>query len=523
MAEFLFQPTPHLDAAKLIADKPAVVRSVFDELLPELKGRAFTITGVEVANVLQSVRDRLADLPQGGDWHTIKNDIANEVSPFLDDTTKTAVENRAAAEARAELLLRVHGFQAYSACNERIIERQKDVFPFCEYVTVGDGHVRASHAALDGKIIPTNSDFWKTHTPPWGWGCRCQKVPRTAADVGAIQKKEAKLPPENQNVFTGARLTRLEQGHLELGPSSSISIALPTGPGAFVSTPADLRIPLAELKSRYDAPVWQQFERFAKRTEITELGTSVWAWLNETSTASIASTAAVVAPTTAVGVVTAPAALSAADQLKAKLTTAGLTPSVVAAAAQIPPAVAPEVATVTVQIAKTQNGHYTPATKTITMGGDPTTWKGRPELIHHEFAHHVHFERKIITFTSVAPEFSAAIKADLATLRELNTTTGGGLETFVAPTTIRNKYGYTLESFAHSMEQRTAVARLADAIGGASKGSLGYGHSKAYYKRTNGGAMELFAQAYSAIVTQDKVFMEMFPNVVDFIMKELGL
>lgn len=282
MADFLFQPTPHEDAAKLIADKPVVVRSVFDEMLPEFKGRAFTITGIEVANVLQSVRDRLADLPQGGDWHTIKNDIANEVSPFLDDTTKTAVENRAAAEARAELLLRVHGFQAYSACNERLIERQKDVFPFCEYVTVGDGHVRASHAALDGKIIPTNSDFWKTHTPPWGWGCRCQKVPRTAADVGAIQKKEAKLPPENQNVVTGPRLVRLEQGHLELGPSSSINIAPPTGPGAFVSTPGDMRIPLDELKARYDAPIWNQFEAYAKRTEIPELKKSVWAWLSET-------------------------------------------------------------------------------------------------------------------------------------------------------------------------------------------------------------------------------------------------
>ena len=299
-AKFLFEPVPHTEAAKLIKDKPAVGRSVFDQMLPEIKARAFTIAGTEgIANVLQAARDQIADLLQGGDWNKIKHDIANEISPFIDDVTKTEAENLAAAEARAELLLRTHGFQAYSACNERVIEAQKDVFPFCEYVTVGDDRVRASHAALDGKIVPTNSPFWKTHTPPWGWGCRCQKVPRTAADVGMIQNQEKKLAPENQSVFTGARLTRLENGHLELGPSQSLNVAPPTGDHAFVCTPGNLRIPLENLEGQYrDAdgattPAWNEFKAFATRTQIPELGKSIWTWLSETSPAASSPTAAV--------------------------------------------------------------------------------------------------------------------------------------------------------------------------------------------------------------------------------------
>ncbi|MCX6911293.1 MAG: hypothetical protein NTY01_25070, partial [Verrucomicrobia bacterium] len=61
-ADFLFGPAPYEEAAAFLKNKPAVARRVFDRLLPEIKGRVFTITCVESANVLQSVRDAIAEL-----------------------------------------------------------------------------------------------------------------------------------------------------------------------------------------------------------------------------------------------------------------------------------------------------------------------------------------------------------------------------------------------------------------------------------------------------------------------------
>jgi SPP1 gp7 family putative phage head morphogenesis protein len=289
MSKFLFGPVPHAEAAKLIADKPVVVRAVFDKMLPEIRGRVFTITGVEFAEVLQTVRDRIAELPHGALWDDVKRDIADDISPFLVDETaedEELAKQIAAAEARAELLLRVHGFQAYSACNEQMIQQQKDVFPYCEYITVGDGHVRPSHAALDGKIIPTDSPFWQTHTPPWDWGCRCQKVPRTAADVTEIQARQADGPPEEQQVLEGAALQRAVDGQVYAkitGPDGKpragwFSVNPREDKGAFRATPGDLRLPLDQLQGRYDADIWEQFESWAKNQKLDD-GRTVWEWL----------------------------------------------------------------------------------------------------------------------------------------------------------------------------------------------------------------------------------------------------
>lgn len=50
------------------------------------------------------------------------------------------------------------------------------VIPFLKYQTVGDAHVRISHAALDGVTRKISDSFWSTHYPPNGWNCRCEVI-----------------------------------------------------------------------------------------------------------------------------------------------------------------------------------------------------------------------------------------------------------------------------------------------------------------------------------------------------------
>lgn len=49
----------------------------------------------------------------------------------------------------------------------------EDLYPNLEYVAMMDGSTRESHAALNGIIKPLKDNFWNTHYPPNGWGCRC--------------------------------------------------------------------------------------------------------------------------------------------------------------------------------------------------------------------------------------------------------------------------------------------------------------------------------------------------------------
>ncbi len=60
-----------------------------------------------------------------------------------------------------------------------------DLYPNLEWRTAGDSDVRPEHAKLDGLILPVNDPFWNSHTPPLGFGCRCEL---TQTDKKTVEK-----------------------------------------------------------------------------------------------------------------------------------------------------------------------------------------------------------------------------------------------------------------------------------------------------------------------------------------------
>jgi SPP1 gp7 family putative phage head morphogenesis protein len=262
---------PHAEAAALIKGKPVVTRRVFDGLLPELRGRAYTITGVEAANVLQRTRDTIAGLAEGSTWDAAKKDLIAELDPYLGD----------GAEQRAEILLRTHAFQAFSAADHRTIMDDEDT-THCQYLSMEDDHVRESHAALNGIILPKDDPFWDTHTGPWDWGCRCKKRGLNVDQVAEEQQTDLAEAPENRNVLGPAARRQLNDGTL-LRDGQRFDVSPPEAtadnPRPFRFNPDDLRLPLDQLEARYDPPVWNQFVAWAKSQKLG--GTvQLWDWLN---------------------------------------------------------------------------------------------------------------------------------------------------------------------------------------------------------------------------------------------------
>lgn len=271
MPAFTFTPTPHEEAIALIKGKAAVTRDVFDGMLPELRARAFTVTGVEGANVLQRVRDLIAELPQGTVWDKAKSNIVDELSPFLGD----------GAERRAEILLRTHAFQAFQASNWRVAQEDEDT-THLQYLATEDDNVRDSHLALNGLILPKNDPFWEKHFPPWEWGCRCRTRPLNPDFVAEAKAEDEQRDPENRLVMEGPALERLRNGQLQRD-GRSYDVTPPSDSQLSSSQPLqwhpdNLRLPLDELKQRYDPEVWTAFEQNMKAVEILP-GVSTWAWL----------------------------------------------------------------------------------------------------------------------------------------------------------------------------------------------------------------------------------------------------
>jgi SPP1 gp7 family putative phage head morphogenesis protein len=294
MPSILTEPVPNEVAAAFVSTKQPMLRKTFDQLLPELKARAICVTGLEDLSAVQRVRDAIAEVPMGADWETSKDQIMQELSFMVTSSDPDEMAAQiAAAEARAELLLRTHGFQAYAAANYQALDEQRDVFPYWEYVSTRDDRVRDSHAALNGLIIPCDSPFWVDHFPPWDWGCRCEVRPRTAAEAGEIAAEgKRQINPEDPNaVVTPQRVAdahvvkMLEKGQLqENGRTLDIRAPLNQGkPNAYTWKPGDLRLPLDKIMTRYDDQTARDFSNFAQRTKLPDETTgsarSLWDWL----------------------------------------------------------------------------------------------------------------------------------------------------------------------------------------------------------------------------------------------------
>ena len=165
-ANLTIETFPNEAAASYIRGKAVADPKNFGNLPDQLKQRAFTVAGIEQLDVLRRIRDAVAKLPEGKNWDEAKKEIASEISPYTGGDMK-------AARAKAEHTLRIHGFQAYAVARHQQQMETADIFPYWKYVTVGDARVRPAHAALDGKVLRADDEWWQTHYPPWDWGCRC--------------------------------------------------------------------------------------------------------------------------------------------------------------------------------------------------------------------------------------------------------------------------------------------------------------------------------------------------------------
>ena len=65
-----------------------------------------------------------------------------------------------------------------SAATYHRLMAQVDIFPYWQYTTAGDEHVRHSHKILQNVILPANDPRWAKLFPPNGWNCRCYILPR---------------------------------------------------------------------------------------------------------------------------------------------------------------------------------------------------------------------------------------------------------------------------------------------------------------------------------------------------------
>ena len=162
---------------------------------------------------------------------------------------------------------------------------------------------------------------------------------------------------------------------------------------------------------------------------------------------------------------------------------------------------------------KDSGSSYNPSTKTMIIGGRDRASNEyyQNKIVLHEGGHAIHFEKEIITFEKVSPEFKgfydnlkSVIKGKEAELDDL------------LWNLINKNYKDTTKT-----EQ---LGILHDTLGGITKGDYGAGHNLSYYKTNNKSEMEVFAHSITLAKLENE-FSDIHPSMRELVdlMKAYGL
>lgn len=531
------KPQPHQAARALIAGKPPIAAATFYKLLPELRARAFTVSGVEDANVMQAVRDLVQGITEGATWDEAKKGITAALDPFLGD----------GAERRAEIVLRANGFQAFAVANYETAQADADT-THLQYLHGYAEVPTPSHEALHGVILPKDDPFWETHTGPWGHlGCVCTVRAINPDLLDEARLADATRAPDDKLVMEGPLAERLRQGQLERD-GKSYSVAPPQGEDAFHFNPSDLRLNLLDIAKRYSTTVFYAFVDAAKQQPIGP-GLSLWDWLQK----EMAAPAAPASPR-----YTLPATPSnitrTVEEIQRAARLAGWHPDLVEDLKRMPKHLLemfdartfkpggligmPQGNFALSRLTDSSKGRafYRPTTGTVHMNPDSANWSGTIATMWHEIGHRAQYWLGVVNGNPVVPvhlEFAAAMKADKKVLDKVFKSVvpnwkkewAGSVSAREQITDrIRDLYGFEKEGFfTLSLEKRKVIGQFADTVGGIYNGKYGWGHTVPYYKNINGGAAEAWANTFASLMTGDPVFQKHFPNMVAFARKTLKL
>lgn len=161
------------------------------EMLNEQHDVAFTVAKMMDLDLLETVKGELEKALETG---ATLEDFKKALIPTLQkkgwwgkkdvvgpDGFVTTVQLGSAS--RLENIFRTNMQSAYAAGHWQAIVEGADDQPYLMYDAVDDYKTRKEHAEMDALVFPITHQFWQTHYPPNGWGCRCGVIQMDADEV----------------------------------------------------------------------------------------------------------------------------------------------------------------------------------------------------------------------------------------------------------------------------------------------------------------------------------------------------
>ena len=84
--------------------------------------------------------------------------------------------------------------------------------PYWRYVPSTSKVRRIEHMQWYNLVLPADHEFWKTHYPPNGWGCKCGVVSHSQSELDRLQARDREAMDGGQGVDFPIRTTAPDEG-----------------------------------------------------------------------------------------------------------------------------------------------------------------------------------------------------------------------------------------------------------------------------------------------------------------------
>lgn len=170
--DFIFK-----EAVEFLKKKKPLTAVEYKTLDDGCRAKAFSVSGYTSLEMLQKFLDELTDACENG---RTKKEFMDSMNDFLERNGYEGLN-----PFNADVIFRTNMQTAYNAGHYKSMTNPatKKLRPFWKYVTAGDGEVRESHAAMDGRIYAADDPIWNIWYPPNGFRCRCTVVSLTKSQV----------------------------------------------------------------------------------------------------------------------------------------------------------------------------------------------------------------------------------------------------------------------------------------------------------------------------------------------------
>lgn len=185
------------EALDYLKQKKTLPAELYYRLEGEARDMAFTVSGYTAAQVLEQFLQELEAAIKNG---TTKEAFQEQMNVFLEVSGYEGI-----SPWRADVIFRTNLQTAYNAGHYKAMTEPevRKHRPYWQYQTAGDGNVRESHAAMEGRVYRCDDPIWDVWYPPNGFRCRCIVVSLTAEQVESRGLQVEQLMPHEIDSSTG--------------------------------------------------------------------------------------------------------------------------------------------------------------------------------------------------------------------------------------------------------------------------------------------------------------------------------